>query len=173
MKDCKKCARCGQIKKLEDFPRKAVTKSGYYSYCKKCCSDYIRNHHEMFRERWKKYRQKNKKSRSEYNKKYRQGEHRKERLKAMQDSHRFANYGVDAEEYNTMFDLQNGCCAICGKSQLEFKRSFGVDHNHKTGQVRGLLCGRCNLGTGSFYDDPELVFEAFLYLQSFNIEDKG
>ncbi len=40
--------------------------------------------------------------------------------------------------------LQNRCCAICGKDEKSFKHRLNVDHNHKTGQVRGLLCYRCN-----------------------------
>lgn len=47
-------------------------------------------------------------------------------------------------ERNVLFVKQKGCCAICGKHQREFKRRLNVDHNHKTGQVRGLLCYRCN-----------------------------
>lgn len=40
--------------------------------------------------------------------------------------------------------LQNGKCGVCGKDEKEFKMRLAVDHNHKTGLVRGLLCYRCN-----------------------------
>lgn len=42
------------------------------------------------------------------------------------------------------FKKQKGCCAICGKHQREFKRRLSLDHSHKSGQLRGLLCYRCN-----------------------------
>lgn len=48
------------------------------------------------------------------------------------------------KERKEFFKQQNGCCAICGKHQNNFKRRLNLDHNHKTGQLRGLLCYRCN-----------------------------
>ena len=47
-------------------------------------------------------------------------------------------------ERQKLLDAQNGCCAICLKPESYFKRRLAVDHNHKTGKVRGLLCFRCN-----------------------------
>ena len=59
-------------------------------------------------------------------------------------------YGITLEDYNKLFDEQNGCCAICGKHQSEFKRPLSVDHDHNTGKVRGLLCTPCNNGLGVY-----------------------
>lgn len=54
-------------------------------------------------------------------------------------------YGVSHADYEAMLRAQGGCCAICGVDQQQRrKRYFDVDHNHHTGKVRGLLCGRCN-----------------------------
>lgn len=50
--------------------------------------------------------------------------------------------------YEALFAKQGGCCAICGKSGTTAERDFDVDHNHTTGQVRGLLCGTCNRTIG-------------------------
>lgn len=52
------------------------------------------------------------------------------------------------EKYNELFQKQNGCCALCGKHQSEFNRRLSVDHNHTTGQIRGLLCWKCNTSIG-------------------------
>lgn len=58
------------------------------------------------------------------------------------------------------------CCAICGATETPGKRaSLHVDHCHRTGAIRGLLCGPCNLGIGKFNDDPELLLAAAAYLQ--------
>lgn len=53
-------------------------------------------------------------------------------------------------------------CIICGESQ---KLQLAIDHDHKTGKVRGALCNRCNLGLGHFRDKPELLRLAALYLE--------
>ncbi|MBU2051427.1 MAG: endonuclease VII domain-containing protein [Gammaproteobacteria bacterium] len=56
--------------------------------------------------------------------------------------------GITLEEYNQMFAKQNGCCAICGKHQSELKNRLAIDHNHETGEIRGLLCTSCNITLG-------------------------
>lgn len=75
-------------------------------------------------------------------------------------------YNITLEEYNKIFELQNGCCAICGKHQSSLRRSLCVDHNHSTGKIRGLLCDICNHGLGSFYDSINLLESAILYLKN-------
>lgn len=77
-------------------------------------------------------------------------------------------YGITVEDYNKMFQEQDGKCAICHKDQLEFRIRFSVDHNHKTGKVRGLLCHNCNRALGWFYDDIETLQSAIEYLQGDN-----
>ena len=59
-------------------------------------------------------------------------------------------YGISLGDYNELFIQQGGKCGICGKLQSEFEYPFYVDHDHKTGQVRGLLCCGCNTGLGHF-----------------------
>src|SRR3989442_9160388 len=58
---------------------------------------------------------------------------------------RMYRYGVTDAEYQAMLQRQNGLCAICGKTQT---RQLCLDHDHETGQVRGLLCDRCNRALG-------------------------
>ena len=51
------------------------------------------------------------------------------------------------EDYERMFDAQGGVCAICGKPRPE-ERTLHVDHDHETGEIRGLLCFSCNNALG-------------------------
>jgi hypothetical protein len=66
-------------------------------------------------------------------------------------------YGITVEEYNELFQEQEGCCKICGKHQTAFKRKLDVDHCHETGKIRGLLCNRCNQALGLMKDSPENI----------------
>lgn len=68
-------------------------------------------------------------------------------------------YGVDLAQFERMVVDQDGCCAICGVLD-----DLVVDHDHRTGRVRQLLCKSCNLGLGHFWDDPELLERAAAYL---------
>lgn len=72
-------------------------------------------------------------------------------------------YGITVDEYRKMEAKQNRCCAICGgKNGL---RSLGVDHDHETKKVRGLLCNSCNSGLGMFKDNIKLLAKAIVYLE--------
>lgn len=74
-------------------------------------------------------------------------------------------YGVTTEDYERMLADQDGRCAICGATEPGGKGQFHVDHCHKGGQVRGLLCHHCNLGLGHFKDDTERIKAAIAYLE--------
>lgn len=71
-------------------------------------------------------------------------------------------YGLTLEEYQNLFEKQNGVCAIC--KCTEEGRMLAVDHSHYTGKVRGLLCGLCNRALGLFKDSPELISRAKEYV---------
>ena len=79
-------------------------------------------------------------------------------------------YGITLDEYNEMFAEQNGCCAVCEKHQIEFKDSLSVDHCHETGDVRGLLCFKCNTGIGKLGDNIEGLERALKYLKGGDLE---
>lgn len=72
-------------------------------------------------------------------------------------------YDFSPEEQEQMLKAQNGVCAICGKS--DEPRSLCIDHNHKTGKVRGFLCRKCNYGLGRFEDNISLLEKAIKYLR--------
>lgn len=79
-------------------------------------------------------------------------------------------YGITIQEYDAMFKAQKGLCAICGKPERTRNRvdasirSLAIDHDHKTGKVRALLCVQCNGGLGQFDDNLKLLQAAILYL---------
>jgi hypothetical protein len=75
-------------------------------------------------------------------------------------------YGITQEVFTALFNAQKGACRICGckLSVTVGSRSTHVDHNHKTGEVRGLLCLKCNTGLGAFSDSPERLQAAIKYL---------
>ena len=71
-------------------------------------------------------------------------------------------YGLSEKTYMGMWKKQDGKCGIC---YLESKQGWlGVDHNHKTGVIRGLLCSNCNFGIGSLKDNPRILRSAIKYL---------
>ncbi|BDI29165.1 hypothetical protein CCAX7_12160 [Capsulimonas corticalis] len=72
-------------------------------------------------------------------------------------------YGLTKTALELMYKAQDHKCAICGIPEGE--RLLHIDHCHKTGKVRGLLCERCNLGIGAFNDSLEYLNTAILYLK--------
>lgn len=79
-------------------------------------------------------------------------------------------YNLSPEDHQKLWDSQNGKCAICKKDYSLFKKGLGVDHNHKTNKIRGLLCGKCNTGLGQFNEDPILLNEAINYIKYYTKE---
>jgi hypothetical protein len=74
-------------------------------------------------------------------------------------------YGLSQETYDAMLAKQGGVCAICGNGPG--RRRLAIDHCHKTGIVRGLLCGKCNGGIGALGDTAEGCYRAGHYLAAF------
>lgn len=77
-------------------------------------------------------------------------------------------YGITKSDYDYLFKIQNGCCAICRTNNPSSKskkhKYFSVDHCHQTGNIRGLLCASCNSAIGLLGDCPKTIAKAFLYL---------
>jgi hypothetical protein len=81
-------------------------------------------------------------------------------------------YGITPEEYDLMVIAQNNLCAICGREQAELRNKYvgsptkrlDIDHDHITGEIRGLLCRKCNTGLGLFLEDPVVLAKAIEYL---------
>lgn len=131
----KTCNKCHVKKPLSDFH--AGT-----SQCKACKSEY-----------WKEWRKAN-----------------PDLAKAKDIKGNAARMGVSIDERKRMYDEQDGKCAICHTPGLLYgqgnqKDTLPLDHNHVTGEIRGLLCIKCNRGLGLFMDNPELLREAARYLE--------
>jgi len=76
-----------------------------------------------------------------------------------------SKFNLTVDQYEGMVAQQGDLCAICKTKPAD---RYNVDHDHKTGKVRGLLCGRCNTGLGAFKDAPEILIAAAHYLTSCN-----
>jgi hypothetical protein len=144
----KACCTCEQTKPVSEFHRDRHTASGYANRCKECrrpgnataVARWRERHPERRREAWRRWW------------------HNKGRFRDLA-----ATYGISEEQYLAMLEAQDGRCAICrGDGQ---GRRLGVDHDHDTGQVRGLLCGPCNSALGMLREDPAIFAAALTYLE--------
>lgn len=79
-----------------------------------------------------------------------------------------ALYGITLEQYNEMLLKQNNQCAICHKYNTALQKPLFVDHDHKTGKVRGLLCTKCNFMLGAIQDSVNILKYAIKYLKERN-----
>lgn len=79
-----------------------------------------------------------------------------------------ANYGMTIADFDRMNAAQNGLCEICGQPPKGKHKRLYVDHNHKTGRVRGLLCCICNLALGKLRDDKAILAQAIKYLEKYD-----
>ena len=77
------------------------------------------------------------------------------------EAHLRKSYGMSSAEFQAMVDAQGGVCAICVE-----RPAVHVDHDHATGQVRGVLCFPCNAALGQFLDRTDLLTRAVSYLET-------
>ena len=87
---------------------------------------------------------------------------RKEKLAARKYRYK-TRYNLTVDQYNELLQEQDNRCAICNKHPPK-NRKLAVDHCHKEGHVRGLLCTTCNVGLGNFKDNTEFLLKAVEYL---------
>lgn len=77
---------------------------------------------------------------------------------------RFRRFGVTEEELDALLARQKNRCAICKSAKPYGSGDWAIDHDHATGQVRGLLCSKCNLALGLLGDDPKVIAAALRYV---------
>jgi hypothetical protein len=77
------------------------------------------------------------------------------------------HYGITLEEYASLLKAQGGRCAVCqtDRPSTRWQTIFCVDHDHESGDVRGLLCVACNLVLGHVRDDPNILRAMIAYLE--------
>ncbi len=155
------CYGCNLTKPITNFSRDKYRKLGYSFKCKECRA-----------KQTKKWADANPEKVKETNLKY--TEKRKgfytstEGILSSRKAHLKRMYGITIEKYNEMLEAQNYKCMICGKGEMNYKNKvLCVDHNDKTGQVRGLLCGLCNSGLGKFLEDKQLLLNTIKYIEKY------
>jgi hypothetical protein len=136
----KYCQRCDRWLLHEQFHRDSSQSSGLRAHCRECQAAY------------------HKKNRARH-------------LAGYRRRHLKQYYGMSQEEYNRRYIEQKGVCAIC-KKECEYRRRGGgghrwlaVDHDHKTGKIRGLLCQKCNMILGLAFDNSDILRQAATYLE--------
>lgn len=75
-----------------------------------------------------------------------------------------ATYGLNPVQYRSLLEASDWTCAICGNYPVAKQRQLHIDHDHKSLEVRGCLCERCNRGLERFMDNPDLLRAAVAYL---------
>lgn len=75
-----------------------------------------------------------------------------------------SRYKITQYDLNQMLTAQHNACALCSK-RFDVKMKAVIDHCHKSGKVRGILCHRCNMMLGCFADDPNIVQKAIEYIR--------
>lgn len=144
------CSNCKIEKTLECFSKANTTKKGYRSHCKQCDREYNSQDHVRERFRINSRRFRAKLSPDEYKRKNR-------------EAWRRWRYKISTQQYEEMFRKQNGSCAICGYQYTD-GRILQIDHDHKTGEVRGLLCKKCNTYIGMIKENIEIIDRMKNYL---------
>jgi hypothetical protein len=153
----KRCPRCGEVRSFEAFGFSPHRRGGgIRSICRTCHNRLQRERYaaageegrKLAREAHRKWVAKNRSRRREYER--RRGWRR--------------HFGLSIEQFEQLVRKQGGGCAICA-GKPPSGSVLCVDHDHATGEIRGLLCGPCNIGLARFKDDPVLLKRAVSYLR--------
>ena len=152
----KVCTKCGESKILDDFPINPKMKFNRGSWCRKCSTALNKEWQERT----------GYKSKPLSREKQREYDRKPERRLAARERRLRKNYTLTITEFNELLTSQNKRCAICSSLKAGGKNNqWAVDHDHKTGLVRGILCHKCNRGLGHFDDDVKLLVNAIEYLK--------
>lgn len=167
----KKCITCYQGKTLDQFYKKKNS-NNFYSQCKKCSIQKLK---DWSIENPERYKDKKKQAAKGFRKRLRD-KVGKEGLHLYDIKRHYKKmFNMTLDDYDLMFNAQGGVCAICRRPETTVtngivKRLY-VDHCHSTNEVRGLLCHKCNFGLGYFKESKILLKNATDYLDKYSAED--
>ena len=156
----KECTKCHKVLALEDFgPQTKRGKRGRCAQCRLCVAAYARGYRRRDPQLTKQRRK------EQYDRFRVRDDYRQKKLQyRLQEM-----YNLTLEEFDDMVSQQKGLCAICRKPNNVIGERLGVDHDHNTGEVRGLLCNHCNKGLAGFRDNPKILKNAINYLSKGDI----
>jgi len=150
----KTCFNCKQEKHLSEFHKDITNKDGHGGTCKTCVAEYKKIYNAS---------PENRKRRNKRLRKWTKLAKSKDARRALD---RLKKYGLTQDAHAELLKNQNYKCAVCGATK---ENSLGnvlhVDHCHKTGKVRGLLCDRCNKGLGMMRDSIVNIKSLVVYLE--------
>ena len=159
----KLCSRCNLLKPPASFHRDKQKVDGLYSSCKDCN---IKNFETVYDGRLKYCTHcAIEKPVEDFSKSKRRRDGLQIKCRTcVRDRDLKRRFGSSLQEYKSLLSKQEGKCAICGKLNESIK-SLHLDHCHKSGNIRGLLCANCNIGLGNFFDNRAFLFQAIEYLE--------
>ena len=160
----KRCRVCGEVKPLSEFYAMAGMRDGHRNDCKSCnlaakAARYRANPGPTIArvQRWQE------ENRARHLANLRRRRERPEVKARERAGHLRRTFGITQDDYEAMLERQNGGCAVCGREPKPGK-SLHVDHDHVTGERRGLLCFSCNAALGHLADDPKRIQALLDYL---------
>ena len=182
--ETKKCTTCKVVWPISEFRKDASRSSGIHPTCNSCNREiqkrWYQNNKEKALNQSKTRYQKNKEvinlkrkeNRLLNGDKIREAARKKyDPLKSKLSGWKYAGIKhMTHERYQELLQAQEYCCAICKRNQKDFKRKLAVDHDHCTGEVRGLLCDSCNGGIGKLKDSIDLLETAIIYLKKYKYD---
>ena len=145
----KRCNKCAKVLHLSSFSKHTHAPDGKRYTCRSCSSLESRSRRLKKPEQYSSY--------------YHEYKRRPE-VRSRVHAQAIARYGLTPNDYQVLLDSQDSQCAICGSTHSSDKKLV-VDHDHVTGEVRGLLCHKCNRALGVFGDTVQGLERALRYLK--------
>ena len=135
---------------------------GYTCRCKLCRNEASYKWNRANKEKVKEANLKNREKRKEFY-------DSEKGIISSRSAHLKRMYKITLEDYEKLSEEQNHVCFICGKGEMNNKNKvLCVDHNHETGKVRGLLCGRCNSALGQLDENINNLLRMVEYIEKYN-----
>ena len=154
------CTKCKIEQPIANFNKQISRNVGHTAHCKFCLkikkAQYYQENKAKLQAKQKEYNAINSKQNAKRSKNWKL----KNPDKVKQ--YRLNKYGITLDHRNNLLKIQNSCCAICG---TKIKGQINIDHCHKTGAVREILCSPCNFLLGNCKDNIDILQNAIRYLQ--------